>query len=476
MNSKQNVSQNVANKWTILVIILITTFMATLDGSIVNVALPKMARTLDVTTSGVQFVSTSYLIAIAGVILIFGKLGDMIGKNRMFILGVILFTIGSLLCGLSNSFTMLIISRIIQAVGAAGTMANNQGIIAEVFPVSERGKALGLIGTAVALGALVGPGLGGLIVGLVGWEYIFYINVPIGLLVVVLSLKLLPRHKKEIRGTLDYAGAVLFILSIVPLFLALNEGVSRGFTDAFVLAGFVMAVVFFVAFLYVEHRKKEPLVDLNIFHNKLFSLSIFCGFITFTAIFCHNIILPFYLQDLREYTPTFSGMIMMVYPLVMMVVAPLSGHLSDKIGSEFLTFVGLMLTSAGLYLMVTVDGESSLLWLTVVIAIMSAGNGMFQSPNNSLIMSTVSRDKLGVAGSINGLIRQMGMICGIALATTLLYGMMSMKLGTHVTDYIPGAEGAFVYGMHAVYLVAGSISLFGALLTLFRMLASKKEK
>lgn len=463
------------NKWTVLSIVIVMTFMATLDGSIVNVALPSMAKVLKVSTSNIQFVATSYLIVIAGVILVFGKLGDLLGKTKMFVFGVALFTVGSLLCGLSGSYPILILARVIQAVGAAGTMANNQGIVTEIFPPNERGKALGINGTAVALGSLVGPGLGGLIVGAVGWEYIFFINVPIGLIAVIAAIKLLPRTEKKQDQKLDTTGAVLFLIAIVPLFVSLNEGVNRGFTDSLILAGFAVAIVAFAAFIVVEKKKQDPLVQLGMFSNRLFSLSIFCGFVSFVAIFCHNILLPFYLQDVRAYTPTFSGLIMMVYPLVLTAVAPLSGHMSDKIGSEILTFFGLCLTSVGLFLMATMNENSTLTYLIIVIAIMSVGMGMFQSPNNSLVMSTVSRDKLGVAGSINALIRNVGMVCGIALATTLLYGTMSYKIGERVTDYIPGRSDVFIFGMHIVYIAAGIISLFGALLTLHRLISKKQS-
>jgi MFS family permease len=171
-----------SSRWIILIIVIMATFMSTLDASIVNVALPKMAKALNVTTSNIQLVVTSYLIIIAGTVLIFGRLGDILGKTNVFKFGLGLFTLGSLLCGITNSFPLLIMSRVIQAIGAAGTMANSQGIVTEVFPANERGKALGLNGTAVALGSLVGPGLGGLIVGTYRWELIFLINIPIGLI------------------------------------------------------------------------------------------------------------------------------------------------------------------------------------------------------------------------------------------------------------------------------------------------------
>ena len=457
------------NKWSVLIIVVLSTFMSTLDSSIVNVALPRMADSLGVTTASIQFVATSYLIVISGTVLIFGKLGDMFGKTTMFTLGVIVFTIGSLLCGLSHSYWFLIMARAIQAIGAAGTMANNQGIVTEVFPVQERGKALGLLGTAVALGSLVGPGLGGMIVGVLSWEYIFTINVPIGILAVIGAFFLLPKTKTKANGRMDLYGAILFIVTIVSLFGALSEGLNLGFGPPLILTGFFLAAVSFAVFLVVEKKRKDPMIQLDIFKNGLFSLSIFCGFISFVAMFCNNIILPFYLQDVMEFSPQKAGLIMMAYPLILMVVAPVSGHLSDKIGSEILTFIGLVFTSVGLFSMSFLNENSAVITMVSLIGIMSVGMGLFQSPNNSLIMSTVSRDKLGVAGSINALVRNVGMVCGIALATTLLYGMMSSRLGYRVTDYIPGRNDAFLYGMNIVYITASAICMLGAVLTFFRL-------
>ncbi len=467
--------ENVRGKWSILVIVLMFTVMSALDGSIVNVALPKMATALKVTTSSIQLVATSYLIVIAGTVLIFGRLGDMFGKAKMFKLGLGLFTFGSLLCGITGSFPILILARVVQAIGAAGTMANNQGIITETFPPNERGKALGFLGTSVALGSLIGPGLGGLIVGAASWEFIFLINVPIGIVALFYAMKLLPKGRKTVKGKLDIIGAVLFIFVIVPLFGALDEGLNVGFTNPMILLSFAVSIISFIAFIFLEKKKEDPLLQLHIFSNKLFSLSIFCAFITFVAIFCNNIILPFYLQDVMNYTPEHTGLILMVYPLLLTVVAPLSGSLSDKIGSEVLTFIGLLLISLGLLLMATLNVDSNLLITIIFIGIMSIGMGLFQSPNNSLIMSTVPKDKLGIAGSVNALVRNLGMVCGIALATTLLYSMMSFKIGYRVTDYVVGRNDAFIYGMRIVYIAAGIISFMGAILTFLR-LNGKKSK
>ena len=463
------------SRWAILFIVVMATFMATLDGSIVNVALPVMAKALKVTTANIQLVVTSYLIIIAATILVFGRLGDIIGKTKVFKFGIALFTLGSLLCGLTSSLPILIIARVIQAIGAAGTMANSQGIITEVFPPNERGKALGFTGTAVALGALVGPALGGFIVDAASWEYIFLINIPIGLITLFYAFKLLPKGNKTAKGKLDGVGALLFMFTIVPLFAALGEGQSVGFMNPIILLGFLVAIVSFIAFVMVEKKKVDPLLQLQIFENKLFSLSIFCGFISFVAIFCSNIIQPFYLQDVMSFSPAHTGLILMIYPLVLAVVAPASGHLSDKIGSEILTFIGLLLTSLGLLLMSTLNENSSIISMVVFTAVMSIGGGLFQSPNNSLVMSTVSKDKLGIAGSVNALVRNLGMVCGIALSTTLLYNRMSYKIGYHVTDYIVGRNDAFIYGMKTVYIAAAAICMIGAILTSLRLFSRKAK-
>lgn len=464
------------NRWVILFIILIVTFMSTLDGSIVNVALPVMAKALNVDSSNIQLVVISYLVVISATILIFGRLGDMFGKSKIFNYGLGLFTIGSLLCGMTDSLSILVLARVIQAIGAAGSMANSQGIVTEVFPPGERGKALGITGTFVALGSLIGPPLGGFILDMSSWQYIFLINVPIGIIVLYFSIKLLPKEEEKVKGTLDGLGAGLFMFAIIPLFVALNYAETLGFKNPLILIGFLISIMCFVIFIKVEKSQEHPLLDLTIFNNKLFTVSIICAFISFMAIFCSVIIQPFYLQDIKGFTPSQTGLILMIYPLVLAVVAPISGHLSDKIGSEILTFIGLVITSLGLFLMSTLTETTSVFALSIFVATMSLGNGLFQSPNNSLVMSQVPRDKLGVAGSVNALIRNLGMVCGIALATILLYNRMSYMIGYKITNFVAGRSDIFIYGMKIVYITAGSLSLFGALITFVRLYNGRKNR
>ncbi|MGG7213131.1 MFS transporter [Clostridium nigeriense] len=457
-------------EWTILLVILPMIFMTTLDSSIVNVALPTMAKELGTTMAGIEWVVTSYLIAICALILLFGRFGDIIGKSRVFRFGVAVFTIGSLLCGLSNSLITLIISRVIQAVGAAAAMATNQGIITEVFPASERGRALGLTGTAVALGTMVGPTLGGVIVSVAPWKYIFLINIPIGILVYISIIKTLNFKKAYNKINFDLKGSILFIISIILLFCSINFGQSIGFTNPIIIGSFIISLILLFVFIKSEGKVSSPMLDINIFKNKLFSLSIFCGFTSFIALGAMNIILPFYLQDVLSLTPRAAGFMMTVSPIVLFIVAPVSGHLSDKVGSEKISALGLSIMTLAFFSLAIFKENTPLFLVGLLIGLVSLGSGMFQSPNNSLIMSTVDKSKLGIAGSINGLIRNLGITVGIAFSTSLLYTMMSSKIGYKVSGFVEGRADVFIYAMRFVFIGIAIISLIGAILTLLRVL------
>lgn len=461
------------NRWLILINAVFVAFMVPLDASIVNVALPVMTHKLAVTSQAISWVLTSYLIVISATVLIFGRLGDIKGKSRVFSYGVLVFAFGSLLCGISNSFGFLIAARVVQALGGAAAMATNQGIITQAFPANERGRALGISACAVALGSLVGPPIGGFIVSILSWEFIFLINVPIGVAAYIMGLKVLPRRDRVVSEKMDIKGALLFSLAIVALFGSLITEEDLGGANPLIIAGFIMAAVFMVMFVRTERRHETPLLQLDILKNSLYSLSIFCAFISFVSISATFLVQPFYLENTLRLSPALTGLVMMAYPVVLSVVAPVGGYLSDRMGSEFLTFLGLVLTSLGLFLMSTLDKHSSVSLLIFFVALMAAGNGVFQSPNNSLVMSLVPRDKLGVAGSINALVRNLGMVFGVSMSAMLLYNRMSSKLGVRVTNYAPGMDDAFTYGMKIVYIGAGVMCAIGAALTMYRLYGRK---
>ncbi|MCT8975393.1 MFS transporter [Clostridium sp. CX1] len=465
------------NRWRILSVVLLGPFMATLDSSIVNVALPDMAEKLSVGINTIQWVVTSYLIVISALVLIFGRIADIIGKTRVFQYGFVVFSIGSLLCGISTTIEFLIFSRIIQAIGAAMTMSSNQGIIAATFPAKERGRALGLSGTTVAIGTMMGPPLGGIMVQAINWESIFLINVPIGIIAFVLGKKILPKENlKENTNQFDFKGAVLFIVAIVALFWAMLSGEKIGWTNRYIITSFTLAAICFIAFYTVEKKQDNPMLDFSIFNNKLFNVSIICAFISFMVIFCNNIIHPFYLQYVMKISPGRAGVLMMVFPICAGIAAPISGYLSDRIGSEVLTFIGLTITTIGLILIGFLNTEATYLQIASRIAILGLGNGIFQSPNNSIVMSLVHRSKLGIVGSINALVRNMGMVFGIAFSVALLYNRMSWEVGYKVINFVPGRPDVFIHAMKFVYLSAAALCILGMTLTIFRIRDKKRTQ
>ncbi len=464
------------DRWIILLITVISTFMSTLDSSIVNVALPTMSKALHVNTGQITWVVTSYLIVITVCILIFGRLGDLKGQSKIFRFGLLIFTIGSFLCGVTHTLPLLLAARAVQAVGAAASMANSMGIITRSFPPEERGRALGISGTFVALGTMVGPSLGGFIISFASWEYLFWVNVPVGLIAYLANLKFSGQDNVSTGEKLDLWGCILFTLAIAPLFIALEYGQTIGYSNPLILFLFAVAIIASISFFVLERKSEVPLLDLHIFENKWYSISIFCAFTSFLAMSCSNIILPFYLQNVLNMTPGTAGLYMTIYPIILALVAPASGYLSDKIGSEVLTVIGLTLTSGGLYLMATLN-ETPVYWvICLYIGFMALGNGLFQSPNNSLVMSMLPRKKLGIGGSINALVRNIGFTIGISLSTAVLYGGMSAKIGHHVTGYVSGRNDAFIFGMRLSYIMAASICMVGTLITAFRLFRRLKQK
>ncbi|MBY0010667.1 MFS transporter [Paenibacillus typhae] len=463
-------------RWVILIVLNLFTFMSTLDGSIVNIALPVLVKQLNLPVAQVEWVTTGYLMAICAVILFFGKLGDMAGKIRIFRIGTVVFIVGSLLCGLSTNLPFLIVSRVIQAVGASMTMANSQGIVTDIFPANERGKALGLIGTFVSLGSIAGPSLGGIIVSTLGWEYIFWVNVPIGLIAIVLGTKVLPKDLIRVKSKIDLPGSLLFSFFIITLFAGLLLGQQFGYSDGRIIAALAAAAVSLAVFLMVELRSSAPLLQLSLFKNTLFSLSILCAFLVFVANFCFNIISPFYAQNMLGLSPFYAGFLLMLFPISMVIIAPLSGALSDRIGSEFLTFAGLIVMVIAQFGLARLHEGSSVILVGLWIAMLGVGSGLFQSPNNSLIMSKVPRTQLGSAGSVNSLVRNVGMVVGITIATSILFNVMSSKAGYRVTGLVAGRPDIFLSGMHVVFLTSSAICLVSALLTGWRMITIRKSK
>ncbi|HBG9567547.1 MFS transporter [Enterococcus faecium] len=469
MYSYQEDAKVQKNRWWILIAISMFTFMSTLDGSIVNIALPTISDDMGIPMNQAEWVVSVYLMIVCSCLLLFGKIGDSRGKIKVFRIGTLIFVLGSLLCGFNHSLGILLFARVVQAIGASMTMATNAGIITEVFPIHERGRALGAIGAFVSLGSIAGPGLGGLILSQFSWAYIFWINVPVGIVTMLIAEKFLPKDITMSGHTIDGGGFAAIAATIISFFGAIFLGQESGFFHPVPLVLFVISVIAFVSFLKVEKKAASPLISFGIFKNKIFTMSLITALLIFSSNFFVNVVIPFYLQNARGLSPSYAGLLMMVFPLMMVVEAPLSGYLTDRVGPEILVLVGLGLLSVTqvMYMFLSVDSP---LWLYIVAtAIMGAGNALFQSPNNTMVMSSVTIENLGLAGSMNSFARNLGMVSGISLSTTVLYQAMSAKMGQQVTNYIANRPDVFLYGMKITFLGSFVLCFVAFFLTIWRI-------
>ncbi len=459
----------------------LTILMATLDISIVNVALPTLVEQLHTDFATVQWVVVSYMLVVTSLMLSVSRLGDMLGKKRLFIFGLLLFTSASLLCGLAPSIGWLIGFRALQGVGAVMTQALGAAIIAEVVPKKELGRAMGYIGATVSLGLSAGPSLGGVLIGLVGWRSIFLINVPIGLLAWWIVARNIPAcAMPETRQRFDFRGAVILFVSLGCYALAMTWGQQTGFGKPLVLSLLGTSLTGLALFILSQMRGAHPMLDLNLFRNPLLSLNLCMSFLTFVGMGCVYI-LPFFFKLVQGYRPEQIGLLMMVVPISMGVVAPFAGRLSDRYGARTVSIFGLLTFISGALLISTMHMDSS--WLDYVWRAlpMGVGLGFFQAPNNSSIMSLAPQHRLGVVSGLMNYSRTIGQTTGIplqgALFTAVVLSQASLPARTDFSLAPPEALlAAFANAFHVVALLgSGALILAFAAFVIDGRLKKKQE-
>lgn len=449
------------NLTMILIGIGVVIFMSTLDSSIVTVALPVLSKALHTNMSLINWVVTMYLIVMSSTLMIFGKLGDKYGKIKFFKWGTLLFVISSALCALSVSWLTLIISRSLQAIGAAMTMATSNGIIVEVFPDSRRGQALGWMGSFVSLGGIIGPSIGGILLNFFPWHIIFWLNVPIGIIATFLLFKYLPSNldQKYASQGFDLTGSVLLVIGFTSMFVGILLSQQLGWADWRILAMTIVGLILLIILYRYEAKQNEPILPVNLFKNKWFTMQLLACFMVFIIDFFFDVIAPFYLQNARGFSPLFSGFFLLIFPVVQLFVAPISGNLADKHDPFKITLIGLAIISFGQIFYVVSGLNNTILIFAVGAALAGLGNGLFHSPNNVLVMSNVSQKDYGSAGSVYSLARTVGMVVGSAMSTTLLFGSMSILDGSRVKSYIPSKPQLFIDGMHITFGLSCAISV-----------------
>ncbi len=449
-------------RWLILTNTLIGAFMANLDASIVNVALPTIAGKMNVSMSVIQWVVTAYLLAVSSSLLLFGRLADMIGRRKVFSSGFLVFTLGSLFCAFSGNIWQLVASRLLQSLGASTLMAIAPAIVTSSFGPQERGKALGINATTVAVGGLIGPPIGGFLVSSFGWTSIFYINLPLGIFGYIFALMVIPPDTlKNDKESFDFLGATLFALGMISLLFGINNGQEWGWNSAIILS-IIAGLILLATFFFLQTRVQHPMLDLSIFKVRPLFFGNLSSLLFYTATFCNSVLMPFYLQRGFNYSPSKIGLIMMSLPLTMAVLAPITGHVSDRIGALFLTSSGLIAVAAGFLTLSLLTVTSTVPHMLFGLILIGIGSAMFISPNNNSVMSCVTPQKLGVASGIYALVRNVGMITGIALSVSLFEGYRMSHPAALASSVSSERIDTVSIAYHLVMLAAMLIALAGA--------------
>lgn len=395
-------------------------FMVGLDSRVLLVALPTLARLFQTNLTAIQWVILGYNITLIGLVLTWGRVGDLFGHRPIYTGGFILFVLGSVLCGLSQSPAQLTFFRVLQGIGGAMLTANGRAIVTLAFPAEQRGKALGVTSMAFHVGFLTGPTLGGFLIDTVGWRWIFYINVPVGLLGAYLAWKILEEtEEKRAQVKLDFAGAALLLITNISFIYAMNQLPHLGLSHPTVLFFLLLSMITLFLFIWTELRTETPILNLSLFRSRLFSaanLSLLFITSTQSAI---SFLMPFYLQFIMGFTPTQMGWIIIANSAVVILVAPIGGWLSDRLGSRLLCTVGASVIVAAQFFLASLSLDSTVLRIMLPLAFSGFGWAIFNAPNQSAILGSVPPDKLGAASGMTVTTARIGAAMGTALSATL---------------------------------------------------------
>ena len=416
-------------RWLIFTAICSGIFLDSKEGSIVVVILPALVRDLQVDFTLVQWVVLSFTLTKTAIILSVGRLGDMTGKRPVFLGGTIACLAGSVLSGLAPNIELLLLFRVIQAIGGAFATALSMGIVTEIFPASERGKALGLFSLAVSLGGVAGPFLGGLLLEFLSWRWIFFVGLPFSCVSFFLAWRYMPSANPSGRQRFDWTGALLLSSFLLTFILFLTFGPRFGYRSPAMLGLFAVSLLAFALFINTERRVKDPLLDLSIFGNAQFSLNLSMRFVSFIVIGGVYLLLPFYLTNLLHLEPVAVGLLLTTTWISFGVASPFAGTLSDRYGYRRIAGAGLVLMAFGCYTVSTLSLETTMLGYVLRVATLGLGMGLFQSPNNSAVMGSVPRERLGVVSGINVIGRTLGRTSGIAALGALWASRVAAHAG-----------------------------------------------
>lgn len=427
-------------------------FMATLDMSIVNVALPTLVEALHTDFAAIQWVILSYILVIASLLLLISRLGDMRDKKRIFSLGLVLFVSASLCCGLAPSVSWLIGFRALQGIGAAMSQSLGMAIVTQIAPPSSRGRALGFIGGTVAMGLMLGPPLGGLLIGLAGWRAMFLLNVPIGIAALYVVRRFMPALPPARHGErFDLPGAITASLTLGSYCLGMTLVQRHGIADPLALGLLGGSLAGLALFIGIERRVAAPMLDLSLFANPFVSLSLAMSVLVFIT-GASGFIMPFFLQSAQGHSVTEMGLLMMILPASMAITAPVSGSLADRYGSSRIRLIGLSVLCGGCLALGGLTVATP--WWGYLLRTMPVGLGIgiFQAPNNSAIMGEMPPHRLGVGSGLANYARVFGQSTGLPLVGAIFASLVlsSGHVGTRA-DFTSAAPDVLAAGVAGVF-------------------------
>jgi EmrB/QacA subfamily drug resistance transporter len=401
-------------KWWTLIAVSVAIFMLLLDITVVNVALPDIQRSLHSNFKDLQWVVNAYSLTLAAFLLTAGAVADLVGRRRVFVTGLVVFTVASAVCGLAGTPLALNLARAVQGVGGAMMFATSLALIASAFHGKERGTAFGVFGGVIGAAVAVGPVVGGVITSGIGWEWIFFVNVPIGVGAVYLTLKQVVESSDPGARGVDWMGFLTFSASLFLLVFALIQGNEKGWGSTEILSYLIGSAVLIVAFVFVERRQSRPMFDFTLFRRPAFAGASIVAFCISASMFAMFLYLTLYVQDVLGYSPLQAGLRFLPITLLSFFVAPISGRLSVRVPVRLLLGSGMLLVSAGLLAMTAIDPSSG--WTTLVpgFLLAGAGIGLVNPPLASTAVGVVHFSRSGMASGINNTFRQVGIATGIA--------------------------------------------------------------
>ncbi len=450
-----------ARKWWTLLVVCLAVFMLLLDVTIVNVALPEIQNQLGSSFEDLQWVVDAYALALAAILLASGSLGDLLGRRSVFVLGLVIFSGASLVCGLSGTPAMLNIARAVQGAGGAMMFANSLALIAQEFPANERGTALGIWGATTGFAVAVGPLIGGVLTDAFGWEWIFLVNVPVGVITLALTLMRVHNSERDPTARIDWGGLVTFSSGLFCLVFALIRGNDDGWGSTKIVALLVTGALLLAAFVAIERRSEQPLLDLRLFRIPTFTGAQIVAFSIHASMFSMFLYITLYMQNILGYTPLEAGLRFLPISLLSFFAAPIAGKLAERYPVRLFLTAGLALIGLGLIEMHGVKPSDD--WTTLLPGFILAGIGIgfVNPPLATAAIGVVEPRRSGAASGINSTARQVGTAVGIAGLGAILQSKLSHGLGAGSLGG-PAAAGAYIDALNDLFIVAAAVAFAGA--------------